>query len=253
LKGEEPSDVQFTRFINKAGITLIGRRLEAQELEEMTNALQGFSSDKEKKAHVVHTLMALPEFYVNMEEQLREDLLEGISRADLRYTYLKDFYFLSETRGLSVMHPVFQKTFDQLSALAAIQDGKVDRHVDIKYLKQLLIDNYIYDQINMGIDNFVISTFQHFLQRKPTVSELQQAKWMVSGQSGVLLQMSGNSKEDYLDILLKSPSHWEAQIVYWYQKIYNQKPEDKIILHFMPLMLEDQSEEKLLASLLINL
>jgi hypothetical protein len=74
------------------------------------------------------------------------------------------------------------------------------------------VNNSFYDDINMGSENFVVSNFQHFLLRYPTLSELEQGKQIVEGFEGTLLFRVGTSKNDFIDIVFNSDNFKEGMV-----------------------------------------
>lgn len=79
-------------------------------------------------------------------------------------------------------------------------------------LHRRLSYNSYYDFVNMGTENFVVSMFQNFFLRYPTLSELERGKKMVDGKPAVLLGKKGSSKSDFVDILFKSTDYFEGQV-----------------------------------------
>lgn len=75
-----------------------------------------------------------------------------------------------------------------------------------------LMNNYFYDQINMGTENFVVSSFQNFMDRYPTSNELEEGKNMVDGLSAILFFTTGTTKDNYMDIILDTDNYFESQV-----------------------------------------
>jgi len=99
----------------------------------------------------------------------------------------------------------------------------------IEDLYILNFDNWMYDQQNMGIDNFINSTFLYALGRSPTRSEFLRSFAMINGNSTNLLFQWGNSKEDYYSILTCNENFIERQIQFWYYYFLFRYPDVKEI------------------------
>ena len=69
----------------------------------------------------------------------------------------------------------------------------------------------------MGTENFVVSMYQNFLFRYPTIDELESASRMVDQYESIVFFELGRSKEDFLSIFLSSDEYYEGQI----RRIYN--------------------------------
>lgn len=79
-------------------------------------------------------------------------------------------------------------------------------------MNRRLMNNFFYDQINMGTENFVVSSFQNFMDRYPTANELEEGKNMVDGLSAILFLTLGTTKDEYMDILLATDNYFESQV-----------------------------------------
>ena len=65
-----------------------------------------------------------------------------------------------------------------------------------------LMDNLVYDQINMGTFNFVISAFDNLLYRYPTDAEYEAGYTMVEDNvSTTLMGQSGTNRGDFIRIM----------------------------------------------------
>src|SRR5439155_24666436 len=97
--------------------------------------------------------------------------------------------------------------------------------LDISHLHSRCANNYFYDQINMGTDNFVTSCFQHFLNRYPTTYELTQSKNIVDGVvPGILFLQSGQGKPDFLNIFFNSLNYDEGLVTTLYRRFLLRAP-----------------------------
>lgn len=238
-------------WIRTFSIALTGKVPVSDELAELSVIAGQGITPLESYNLVLDYYFSLPVFYKHIEYQLREEYLENISRRDL-VEYIGDFYQLDQGRRSSIYHSHFKTEFEKLLQLGLIQDGEFFDGISIREIQRLLVNNYIYGQINMGVDNFVLSIFQHFMIRKPTFYELRESKKMLSGNQGVLFTRLGSSKDDFLDIFFSSTNYFEGQVRYWHIKIMHEEPDYESILHYMPFMHEHGSPEQLIRQLLID-
>ena len=79
-----------------------------------------------------------------------------------------------------------------------------------KHIKPKRINGF-YDEINMGTENFIVSMFQNFINRYPSISELQSGKTMVDGGNASIFLVSGNKKADFINIFLESDEYFTGQ------------------------------------------
>ncbi|MBL7748141.1 MAG: hypothetical protein JNM19_11970, partial [Chitinophagaceae bacterium] len=101
---------------------------------------------------------------------------------------------------------------DRLQTLYNVSYDYVGGLVSIREMQAVMINNYFYDQINMGADNFVISSFQHFLGRNPTLDEQSSGVSMLNGSNAILFLQAGASKDDYLSIFFDSDDYFEGAV-----------------------------------------
>ena len=242
------SDYEWIRTFS---IALTGKVPVSDELAVLSGIAEQGSTPLESYNLVLDYYFSLPIFYKHIEYQLREEYLENISRRDL-VENIGDFYQLDQGRKTSIYHSYFNTEFQKLLRLGLIQDGEFFDGISIREIQRLLVNNYIYGQINMGVDNFVLSIFQHFMMRKPTFYELRESKKMLSGNQGVIFTRLGSSKDDFLDIFFSSTNYHEGQVRYWHIKIMHEEPDYDSILHYMSYMHEHGSPEQLIRQLLID-
>ena len=76
----------------------------------------------------------------------------------------------------------------------------------------------------MGAHNYVVSTFNYLFFRNPTIQEQTEGEKFINGDFGVLFFKTGNSKNDYLDVLFASEQYKEGQIRYWFKRLLNRDP-----------------------------
>lgn len=242
----------WEKYIQKTSLTLLGKMLGEQEKNIYLNIVEKDSDSKKVKSKIIDIMMSSPDFYVNMEAQLREEYLENLSKNDFAEIYLKDYFQLNEVRKESIFWLNFHSTFNNLYRIANITHRTMKDSIDIRTIQYLLIDNNIYSQINMGSDNFIISTFQHFIRRKPTNYELIQGKSMITGQESTLFGKKGFGKKDYIILLLSNSEYWEGQVVFWFNKLKNRDPSNSEIIAYIKYMQKYKTPEMLIKSLLIN-
>jgi hypothetical protein len=96
--------------------------------------------------------------------------------------------------------------------------------MDYRGLLSRMTNNYFYDQINMGSENFVISTYQNFLFRYPSTAELTAGKTMVDGNTSTSFLQVGKSKYDYITIFFKTDDYYEGQVRFIFKKYLFREP-----------------------------
>ena len=87
--------------------------------------------------------------------------------------------------------------------------------INIKEMYRRMINNSIYDQINMNTFNFVNAAFDNLLFRYPTQNEFNNSYSMIEDQiPNTVLGLSGTNKEDFINIICNSREFYEG-IIHW--------------------------------------
>jgi len=182
--------------------------------------------------------MQKPEFIANTYSLLRFEILQGANE-DMIFSYLIDFdqvrlFQDGESKAYG------QNEYDRLLKLHKVPSEYQESKLEIRDVQKRLLDNYLYDQLNAGVNNFIYSSFQYMIGRQPTLSELNQGKLMcslnnepTSGQVPNLFFRHGTTRQDFLDILTSNDNYLEFQIAYWYERLLFQKPDIRTIDQLM--------------------
>ena len=81
-----------------------------------------------------------------------------------------------------------------------------------------MIDNGVYDYINMNTFNFVNASFDNYFWRYPTQEEFWAGFWMVeNNEPQIIFQQSGSNKTDYIHILISTNEFLEGNIIWAYK------------------------------------
>lgn len=200
---------------------------------------------------LIDSLLNKKDFYIFLESKFRNEYLESAS-IEYMHEQIKDFYFLTFSREKSIYHQTFKDNFDALNYLGMISLGQFKRSdVNLLEIKKNIFLNPIYDNINMGSFNYVVSSFQHLLNRKPTKNELRESIKMIEGNHGILFNTEGRSKKDFISIVLKNEEYKENQIKYWYAYFFNEEINIKERFYYM--FADIESTESLIRLLLNKL
>ena len=191
-QGQYVSTVQIENYIQRCFIDLLGREALDEEMDFYFNLLKTNELSSESR-----DAMLL---------DLQQDTSYRQGDSSYRHAYSQRIYSLGKGRMLeSVENDYIYQEMGQLqndlsgainngdSSLAAffrerIQDAQAVLNIPKDYRLGLLtmdsmhvrlMDNLVYDQINMGTFNFVISAFDNLLYRYPTDAEYEAGYTMV--------------------------------------------------------------------------
>lgn len=208
---ETISDIVIESYINRTYITLLGRKPEDPEFAAGVTQLRQNNVSAGNRTDFVNSVFAKPEYPQRLFDVGRQLYLNSQDTTDIR-DQVFIFDLLLQDVQYQALWPVIQDERDRLVAILEVPTGLANGTVTVTEMHRRLVYNYIYDQINMGTQNFVIAMFQQFLFRYPTDAELAASELMVDGLSSVIFFETGNSKDEFIDIFLASNDYYEGQV-----------------------------------------
>jgi hypothetical protein len=218
--------IQVTNYVNKMHIDLLGAEPSTAQLDADVAFLESNGLDEASRLTVIGSIMANPSYYDRLWIVTSTELIEGIS-ADLldeeilTYEYVSDlFYQQGDTLNAQVVDYELTKMYNLRSAADDL--GAVTISLNEFYARYIF--NLLYDEINMGSENFVVACFQNLYYRYPTSSELANSVTMVDGFPGIVLLESGNSKEDFISIVTGSEEFYEGIVSSNYLSLVLREP-----------------------------
>ncbi len=221
------SGIKIENYVNRLFIDLIGREPTNEEQVQEAEILNDNELSEASRLDLINRLMKDTTFRVNegsYQEAYSLNLyllakircLEGITDQIIRSDFLSNFKGNAFRDSLNGDWESYYKNINEirrceylLRTPEQLRTGAIKYHETFAFL----IDNPVYDEFNMNTFNFIRASFDQLLFRLPTEEEYSQAFNMVEGQQlNALLGQSGNSKADYIDILIHSAAMKEGMI-----------------------------------------
>ena len=158
-------------YINKLYISTIGREPIESEFTADFTTLREADISQESREIVIDGILNKDEYTCNLFKLESEHLLLGLDTADINQ-YIHVLTVLLETaHGLDSIY--FYENRERMVRLKEVLPGLGDGTISNIEMHKRMVNNNMYDEINMGTENFVVSMFQSFMQRYPTTSELE--------------------------------------------------------------------------------
>jgi len=196
-------------------------------------------SSVEVRKNVVQNIIQDIAFYHKFWEDTRGDFLDGVDTSYIRKEY-KDIYSLKQNASTQAAKDYYQSLLDDLTPLFTVAQDLYNETKTVQQLHQEVVNNSIYDDINMGTENYVISVFQNFLFRYPINSELEESKKIVDDKQGILFLQPGKGKSDFINIFFNNPSYYEGQVIYLHKKFLFRSPTSTELNSFTQKFLNNQ-------------
>ncbi len=210
-------------FVNRVYISLLGRKPESQELNSALGQLSQANASASARKKVVLDVLRQRAYKDRLYNTARIDLLNNVDTAEIANFLFVFNQALQDPQYQSFIY-LIEFEINRLEELSAAAPQFLRGDIDKAELHRRMVNNNLYDEINMGTQNFVLSVFEHFLNRYPTQAEEQQCILMVDGTNAIAFGKEGSSKEDFLDILLNSDAYLEGQVFDMYEALLFRVP-----------------------------
>ena len=202
-------------YVNKLYVDLLGREPNATELQTNTNLLITENLNSTSREQIVDGLLNDQLYYDRLFEITSSDFINGysvyqIQQQDTSFTYQLALAAQDSNQALIYY---FNTELDRLAVLLQAEPQLMNGTIDINEFYRRFLDNYFYDQVNMGSENFVKGSFDDLFRRAPTVSELNSGITMIEGLPGVtasLFLTDGANKGDYMNIVTHADAFYEG-------------------------------------------
>lgn len=214
-------------YVSKIHIDLTGLKADEEDRDEAVTYLEENKLSSQSRVKVILDVMLLDSYHDRLFQLISQTMLNGMGYDEVQgvhteYTYVRDLLYQSgDTFTAQYIDNELIKLGLVLDAPAEYKAGNISLN---EYFRRFAY-NLIYDEINMGSENFVKSCFENFFRRNPTADELQNGVQMVDGQPVKILLQAGNNKADFLEILTGNREFYQGRVLDSYLNLLLRKPE----------------------------
>ncbi len=198
-------------FINKIYISLIGREPETSEFNDADLVLRNSNFSIASRKTIIQEILNQDAFLDREFEIYRNDLMSGIDTAEIS-DLITTFEFLLTNSTYIQQWPQIEIEKARLISLFNVGSELKNGNITLVEMQRRCVDNYYFDQLNMGSLNFVIACFQNLLLRNPTQFEQTEGVKMLDGFNGILFLQTGESKAQFQQIFFQSDNYYAGQI-----------------------------------------
>jgi len=231
-------------YINKLYISLLGREPNTSEFND-ANSLLGQEVIIEDREELVQLIQNKNEYYLNLYQLFRQDYLNGIDTTQLRESYIQLYENLLENATNPFTIEEYESSLNEFYLLSTSAQDLSSGQANAVDIHHRCVNNELYDEINMGSFNYVVSIYQNFLHRYPTEFELENGILMVDGEQSMCFEQNGNSKNDFNTIFFEHNGYYEGQIVSVYNKLLFRAPNTSEINELIQEFKFDKNYQKL--------
>ncbi|HAP70441.1 MAG TPA: hypothetical protein DCR04_12090 [Flavobacteriales bacterium] len=206
------STLVIENYVTKCYISLLGREPNSQEESDAIATLKNDNMSLGSRKSVLGDITANDEYF---DKVLEFNALKLIN-SPFDTIAIQEQLVVAQLIILDPQYAPFidiiQGLIDDFEVLLTTPSQFRNGTIGMEEMHRRLVSNDIYDQINMGSFNFVLSMFNNFLFRDPTGDEHNAGITMVDGFVAVFFFETANNKDDFIDIFLHSADYYEGQV-----------------------------------------
>jgi hypothetical protein len=262
----EVSDLLIENYINRVYIDQIGREPFNSEMNSEKLTLKAADLSFESREAMILNLQTNTDFiagdisykhayYNRLYEQGKARFMEAASNGEIQ-EIMGPIAGGIVNDSLSGNWEGLYERYAELAKLQAVLDSEekyMTGEIEISDVCVAMINNAVYDEINMNTFNFVNASFDNMFFRFPTQQEFFTGYNMVEfNQPGSLLGASGQNKDDYARILADSREFYEGLIVWSYQILLAREPSTSETNHLMIELVVNHDLQKVQRTIMIT-
>lgn len=239
--------VKIRNYVNRIFIDLIGREPIDAEMEREVALLRSANLSNESRKSLIEKLMFSTDF-VEGDSSYQAAYFRRIYELNkIRFIEGASDQYIQDERNIFLQRYLSDSlSGNMVSASEALQEANhlknilESRHryqlgeITIMQMYAYMLQNSIYDFINMNAFNFVNAAFNDLMFRFPTQAEFLIAYEMVENdQTGTLFQMPGINKSDFIQIMVNAREAHQGTIIWLYATLLARQPTTLEINQFL--------------------
>ena len=220
---ETIENITKENYVNKLYISVLGRQATAVEFSSGLAILNKNNLSTSNRIELVDIVLATDDYFHNEYRIIRSELLNGLDTIEVSKsikTYQQSLLSTNDQNQIDKINEGLGKLFLMKNIISDLIAGTIN----FNNVQNRCVFNLFYDQINMGTENFVVSMYQNFFYRYPTISELLKSSDMVGGMQTIMFFKVGQSKQDFINLFLESNEYYEGQIRLAYLRFIFREP-----------------------------
>lgn len=260
------SKIKIENYVNRLYIDIIGREPTDMEQSIEVDSLNENDLSEDIRLKLINRLMTDTTFSINegsYHQAYCNNLyllakircLEGVSDFEINQI----LGIIKSSAQVDSVNQEWEDYYEKINEIRRyelvlnssehLRTGKLHYHQMFGFM----IDNQIYDMLNMNAFNFIRASFDQLLFRLPTEQEFDQAFKMVEFKLlNELLGETGNSKEDYINIIIASTAMKEGMIRWAFQVFLQREGTAGEIATLLEEYKLDQNINQIIAKILIT-
>jgi len=253
---EAPPDVSVSTlkletYVNKCYIGLLGRKPTDAELATGVQTLRDSSLSSGGRRVMLASILDQEAFLIKTYINDGTLLLNNWDTS-LFNRYLSQLSIIRQDSAYSQVYVLIDSGIVSLERLLSIPEDYINGTIDTRTMHARMVNNYAYDEVNMGGENFVRSIFDHFLLRYPTTAELAEGIKMFDGFEGVVFTKTGSSRHDFVTIFFSEQGYYEGQVRWAFKRFLYRDANTEELAYYTNIFYQS-GEQKILFNELLTL
>jgi hypothetical protein len=219
--------LQIQSYVNKAYIDISGAEPSVADRDFWVNNLKTNGLDSAARVSFISSLQNGADYVTQFNNVYIAPMFDGIYDSLTAVAIVDELNYFRSLAIANGDSAISQYWAYEASKMVLVSDASYDFHrgvITINEYKKRMANCYAYDQINMGVTNFVISCFENYLKRSPTDQEQSNSETMVNGQSARIFMRDGSSRGDFLNIMTTSAGFYEGLVIDSYLHLLSRMP-----------------------------
>jgi hypothetical protein len=259
------STIKIENYVNRCFIDLIGRSPLDEELERETITLREANLSRDARLALIRKLQTdsspvvgdvnyTTAYHQRLYDEVKSRMIEGVADGEItRYIGLASFSLrVARLEGDSVR--VF-RALEQIDRHQRVVDSRWQLQQDSITLNEMfarMMDNSVYDQINMNTFNFVNASFDDLFYRFPSQAEFQAAFSIIQDNViGSVLGGFASNKREYCLLLANSTEFYEGLIIWAYQGLLGRDPTTQEVVNHISQLEQTGDYKKLQEEIIV--
>lgn len=272
VPGNEPvstfniSRIKIENYVNRLYIDIIGREPLKTELAEEVAFLQDSNLKREARLEIIGKLMTdttyreaefsyKAAYVLNLYNLAKVRCLEGVSDEEIEQ-FIGIAQFGAHVDSLELRWDEYYKKLEVIRKYRLVLDSRQALYEGALAYHQIyavMVDNAVYDVINMNTFNFVRAVFDQMLWRLPTEQEFAASFDMIEKQeTRILFGQAGSNKDDFIRIMIDSPAMYEGMIIWAFQIFLNRPPTPREVVTFLTGYIASKDINHIIAQILVT-
>lgn len=232
------STLQVENYVNRLFIDLIGREPLDTEMSEEVSSLEAGNLEAATRRNLINKLQKNKDsilgdssYFVAYNKKLYEDtkarLLDGASDNLIEQWFNQyiGYAYADSVNGNFVNYEINKAKAAQLKDILESQFSYRANEATIQQLYSLMLNNAIYDNINMNTFNFINASFDNVFFRFPTDTEFNQAYPIIENDiPGQILGEVAQNKDEFVQVLTGNIEFNEGLVTWAFLSLLSREP-----------------------------